>query len=407
MDSHNLVPVDALDMIHQNGVNQQSLTAVNENDNFGKVLTCGESTGNLENALHLDDSAANNSSSDVIGGLKLLVGKNGLPVSKDGVVKDVLNSEPRRPQGKSNDEKPLNAKNASVTQIRKGKDRKDAGAPPAIANGPTALNSRPKQTLKIKLFNEKHVPASKHSEKVDEESSDSLMEKAKLKPLKKGTAHNIEEDTQSLSPTTENVKPRKMGTLPNYGFSFKCDERAEKRKEFYTKLEEKIQAKEVEKSTLQAKSKETQEAEIKLLRKSLAFKATPMPNFYQEPPQPKTEPKKLALIVNVKQIPPTRPKSPKLGRRKSSFRSDTEGINCQTIRPGRLSLDEKVSQENPTKGLSPVPFKKPQRKSLPKLPSEKITLSNVTNATKEDNMKFSNEANQEAIIPPGEETVPS
>ncbi|CAN6586701.1 unnamed protein product [Malus baccata var. baccata] len=175
----------------------------------------------------------------------------------------------------------------------------------------------------------------------------------------------IKEDDDAHSVASTTPSGRRISAS---GFSFRLEERAEKRKEFFTKLEEKIQAKEEEKTNSQAKSKESQEAEIKRLRKSLTFKAAPMPSFYKEPP-PKVE---------LKKIPTTRPKSPKLGRNKSSISS----LNNSSEVAG-VSLSPRLNRElnNSKKGLKTksekdvIDLKKPIKKSQTRLHSQETAAT--------------------------------
>ncbi|PPD71959.1 hypothetical protein GOBAR_DD31142 [Gossypium barbadense] len=78
------------------------------------------------------------------------------------------------------------------------------------------------------------------------------------------------------SSKVSSMEKKNAKAAPSYS-GLKSDERPERRKELSKKLEGKSNGREAERKNLQTKSKDNRDAEIKKLRQSLNFKATPLP----------------------------------------------------------------------------------------------------------------------------------
>ncbi|KAJ7943011.1 protein WVD2-like 7 isoform X1 [Quillaja saponaria] len=108
----------------------------------------------------------------------------------------------------------------------------------------------------------------------------------KISGVRKSVASqpSIQKGVQAADRLNRIINSRKSDARAvSVAFNFKCNERAARRKEFHKKLEEKMHAKEAEINQIQAMSQEKTQAQIKCFRKSLNFKATPMPSFYHAP----------------------------------------------------------------------------------------------------------------------------
>ncbi|XP_049400571.1 protein WVD2-like 4 [Solanum stenotomum] len=302
--------------------------------------------------------------------------------------------KPWIPNGVTHEASHLNGTVSSASRLNPATKSTSAGVVKSSSPNGSATTSRRITTGSIPSLRQSLSGKSASASKIAKKATSEGLNDEKITPTK--ATSPLKDDDDARSATSSNA------TRTSAGFSFRLEERAEKRKEFLAKVEERIQAREEEKSNLLAKSKENQEAEVKQFRKSLTFKAAPMPCFYKEPP-PKVE---------LKKIPTTRAISPKLGRTKntSMTNSSESGGSCfspKVIKEQRKSSvannDNVASKGKPVK-TSQTTAQSPKTSITKTKPAE--TKSRLAEAAKvSDEKTEQNEIQPESEMNCGEDNV--
>ncbi|XP_024538829.1 protein WVD2-like 7 [Selaginella moellendorffii] len=194
-----------------------------------------------------------------------------------------------------------------------------------------------------------------------------------------GTTGSTKQDAKEYRLAEKSLEEKKESkkSSPNAGlrrsqeFQLKSGERAIKRKEFYAKLAERLAAKEQEKNQIKAKSQEEKEADLRKLRRSLTFKAKPMPDFYHEQP---------AETKASKKVPATRAISPRLGRLERKTSVDTHHEHHHV----RLCQQQRHHSANPS--LAPA-----SKKKTPSAGKSRSGTANASSSTSSPSLLSTNQ----------------
>ncbi|XP_058087292.1 protein WVD2-like 7 isoform X2 [Magnolia sinica] len=213
-----------------------------------------------------------------------------------------------------------------------------------VKNSTTEMDKAPssKKPQKLPLNDSENAKA-----KLNQENKrDKDLKAKRVSMVPQAAAEKAELEGRRSASRPKHITTSAKSDLKSSGviFNFKSSERAEKRRQFYLKLEEKQHAKEAEMNQIQARTQEEMEAKMKQFRRSLNFKATPMPSFYHEA-APQSSNGKKAVIAHTKS-PKSRSKSMSPGST-ASAPDNSQPFSKNVKQQGPHSASDSVNTAQP------------------------------------------------------------